>query len=197
MISRKRSRGNSTQKIRNMKQWLDYDVFPTKAQFETVKEFSELMLEIPDMSEKESLFTFIDGLQSWAKLEVQRRGPQDLATAISIVESLIDFKKGESSSKPKFQKSNHGKSGGDNVGQSREGGHKPSSSSHNKFNKDKRSGDKPKLACFLCDGNHFARDCPKQAKLEALIQHEEEESCQEETKMGSLRLLNAIKAKVD
>ena len=36
-----------------------------------VKEFFELILEILDMSEKESLFTFIDGLQSWAKLEVQ------------------------------------------------------------------------------------------------------------------------------
>ncbi|GFZ02073.1 hypothetical protein Acr_15g0006820 [Actinidia rufa] len=53
-----------------------------------VKEFSKLMLEIPDMIEKESLFTFIDRLQSWAKLEVQRQGPQDLATVISIVESL-------------------------------------------------------------------------------------------------------------
>ncbi|GFY85681.1 hypothetical protein Acr_04g0004190 [Actinidia rufa] len=82
-------------------------------------------------------------------------------------------------------------------GQSTEGGPNPSSSSYNKFNKDRRSGDKPKLACFLCDGNHFARDCPKRTKLSALIQDEEEESRDEETKMGSLRLLNAIKAKVD
>ncbi|GFS46872.1 hypothetical protein Acr_00g0104510 [Actinidia rufa] len=121
---------------------------------EYVKEFSELLLEIPDMTEKESLFTFIDGLQSWAKLEVQRRGPQDLATAISIVESLIDFKEG------------------------------------------KRNGDKPKLSCFLCDGNHFARDCPKRAKLSALIRDDEEEPHQEEAKVGSLRLLDAIKAQV-
>ncbi|GFY91426.1 hypothetical protein Acr_07g0016220 [Actinidia rufa] len=82
-------------------------------------------------------------------------------------------------------------------GQSAEGGPKPSYSSYNKSNKDRRSGDKPKLACFLCDGNHFARDCPKRAKLSALIQDEEEEPHDEETKMGSLRLLNAIKAKVD
>ncbi|GFZ14973.1 hypothetical protein Acr_24g0011630 [Actinidia rufa] len=133
-----------------------------------------------------------------AKLEVQRRGPQDLATTISIVESLTDFKKGESfSSKPKFQKSNQGKGGGDNVGQLKEGGHKLSSSSHSRFNKDKRSGDKPNLTSFLCDGNHFARDCPKQAKLSALIQDDEEKPHQEETKMGSLQLFNAIKATVD
>ncbi|GFS29830.1 hypothetical protein Acr_00g0008700 [Actinidia rufa] len=140
-----------------------------------VKEFSKLILEIPDMSEKESLFTFIDGLQSWAKLEVQRQGPQDIATAISIMESLTHFKKGQST----------------------EGGHKPSFLSYNKFNKDKRSGNKPKLACFLCDSNHFVRDCPKRAKLSALIQDEEEEPNHEETKMGSLQLLNAIKTKVD
>ncbi|GFY82732.1 hypothetical protein Acr_02g0009720 [Actinidia rufa] len=130
-----------------------------------VKEFSELMLEIPDMTEKYSLFTFIDGLQSWAKLEVQQRGPQDLAMAISIVESLIDFKEGEFSAfMPKFQKSNHDKGGEDHEGE-----HKPSSPRHGRFNKDMRNRDKLKLACFLCDGNHFARDCPQRAKLSALI----------------------------
>ena len=158
-----------------------------------VKEFSELMLEIPDMSEKESLFTFIDGLQSWAKLEVQRRGPQDLATAISIVESLVDFKEGESSSSMlKFEKFNQGEGGEDNEEE-----HKPSSSNHGNFYRDKRSGDKPKLACFLCEGNHLARNCPKRAKLSALIQDDEEEPRHEEAKVGSLRLLNAIKAKMD
>ncbi|GFS46617.1 HXXXD-type acyl-transferase family protein [Actinidia rufa] len=112
-----------------------------------------------DMIKKESLFTFIDGLQSWAKLEVQRRGPQDLATAISIVKSLIDFKEVDST-------------------------------------KARGMANKPKLSCFLCDGNQFARDCPQRAKLAALIQDDEEEPRQEEAKVGSLRLLNAIKAKV-
>ncbi|GFY86747.1 cAMP-regulated phosphoprotein 19-related protein [Actinidia rufa] len=55
---------------------------------------------------------------------------------------------------------------------------------------------KPKLSCFLCDGNHFARDCPKRAKLSALIRDDEEEPHQEEAKVGSLRLLDAIKAQV-
>ncbi|GFS41746.1 hypothetical protein Acr_00g0076210 [Actinidia rufa] len=157
-----------------------------------VKEFFELMLEIPDMIEKESLFTFIDGLQSWAKLEVQRRGPQDLATAISIVESLIDFKEGESSSfMPKFENANHDTGGGDYEGEQ-----KASSPRHNRYNKGKRNGDKPKLSCFLCDGNHFARDCLQRAKLAALIRDDEEEPHPEEAKVRSLRLLNAIKAKV-
>ncbi|GFZ18764.1 hypothetical protein Acr_27g0005030 [Actinidia rufa] len=73
---------------------------------------------------------------------------------------------------------------------------RPSSPRHGRFNKGKRNGDKPKLSCFLCDGNHFARDCPKRAKLSALIRDDEEEPHQEEAKVGSLRLLDAIKAQV-
>ncbi|GFZ06587.1 hypothetical protein Acr_18g0007570 [Actinidia rufa] len=158
---------------------------------EYVKEFSELMLEIPDLSDKEALFTFVDGLQSWAKVEVQRRGPQDLASAIAVAESLIEFKRGDSS-KAKGQKFHQGKSGGETSSQA-----KDASNTHNKGKPsyDKVGGDKPKLRCFLCDGPHLVRECPKRAKLSALIQDEEEESHDEETKMGSLRLLNAIEAK--
>ena len=32
-----------------------------------VKEFSSLMLEIPNMTEEELLFNFMDNLQGWAK----------------------------------------------------------------------------------------------------------------------------------
>ncbi|GFZ18144.1 subtilisin-like serine endopeptidase family protein [Actinidia rufa] len=77
-----------------------------------------------------------------------------------------------------------------------EGEQKPSSPRHSRFNKDRRNGDKPKLSCFLYDGNHFARDCPQRVKLAALIRDDEEEPHQEEAKVGSLRLLNTIKAKV-
>ncbi|KAF2319762.1 hypothetical protein GH714_018609 [Hevea brasiliensis] len=64
---------------------------------EYVKEFSELMLEIPDMGEKDALFCFLDSLSNWAKLELQRRGVQDLATAMAAAESLIEFKRKEPS----------------------------------------------------------------------------------------------------
>ncbi|VFQ79625.1 unnamed protein product [Cuscuta campestris] len=60
---------------------------------EYVKEFTEVLLEIPDYPNKEAFFAFMDGLQQWARLELQRRGAQDLTTAISIAESLIEFKK--------------------------------------------------------------------------------------------------------
>lgn len=63
-----------------------------------MKDFSEVLLKIFNYPNKEALFTFMDGLQPWAIMEVQRRGAQDLTTVISIVESLIEFKKPE---KPK------------------------------------------------------------------------------------------------
>ncbi|RVW33005.1 hypothetical protein CK203_107568 [Vitis vinifera] len=86
---------------------------------EYVKEFSTLMLEIPNMAEEELLFNFMDNLQSWAEQELRRRGVQDLATAM-------------------------------------------------------------------------ARDCPKRKALNAMIEEKEQEG---DAKMGSLQLLNALKAK--
>ena len=38
------------------------------------EEFLELLLEIPNMGEKDSLFSFMDGLAGWVKMELQRRG---------------------------------------------------------------------------------------------------------------------------
>ena len=58
---------------------------------ENVKEFSTLIPEISNMSEEELLFNFIDNLQSWAKQELRRRGVQDLATAMAVADSLVEY----------------------------------------------------------------------------------------------------------
>ena len=49
-----------------------------------VKDFTNLVLEIPKMSDRDSLYYFMDNLQSWAKTELRRRGVQDLAYAIVV-----------------------------------------------------------------------------------------------------------------
>ena len=68
---------------------------------EYVEEFSTFMLEIPNMSEEELLFNFMDNLQSWVEQELRRRGVQDLATAMAVAESLVDYRRGDfSKSKP-------------------------------------------------------------------------------------------------
>ncbi|GJT45453.1 putative retrotransposon gag domain, aspartic peptidase domain protein [Tanacetum coccineum] len=68
---------------------------------EYVKEFITLVLEILELSDQDSLFYFLDGLQGWAKTELERRGVQNLFTAIAYVEALIEFSTRRESSKPK------------------------------------------------------------------------------------------------
>ncbi|VFQ66115.1 unnamed protein product [Cuscuta campestris] len=154
---------------------------------EYVKEFTEVLLEIPDYPDKEAFFAFMDGLQQWARLELQRRGAQDLTTAISISESLIEFKKPEKS-KPK-DKGGKGKSGGDH--------HRGKETTEKtRVSKEYKDGERPPLKCFFCEGPHREKECPKKAKLSALIEEREEQE-REEERVGSLQLLNAIKAKVE
>ena len=59
------------------------------------------MLEIPEYPDKEALFAFMDGLQSWVRLELQRGGVQDLASAIAVAESLIEFRSADRSKQSK------------------------------------------------------------------------------------------------
>ncbi|KAL0442639.1 UNVERIFIED_CONTAM: hypothetical protein Slati_1986600 [Sesamum latifolium] len=56
-----------------------------------VKAFSALMLDIRDMSEKDKLFTFMDGLKPWARVELQCQRVTDLGSAITAAERLTDF----------------------------------------------------------------------------------------------------------
>ena len=59
--------------------------------YDYVREFTELMLEIPDMREADAFFTFIDDLKLWVKLELQHRGIQELSEALSVVKSFMEF----------------------------------------------------------------------------------------------------------
>ena len=72
----------------------------TSSIHEYVKEFSTLMLEIPNMSKEELLFNFMDNLQSWVEQKLRRHGVQYLATTMVVAESLVDYRRRDSS-KPK------------------------------------------------------------------------------------------------
>lgn len=154
-----------------------------------VKEFSTLMLEIPDMSEKDLFFNFMDGLQNWAELELQRRGVQDLATAMAVAEQLVEFKKVESS-KPKFSKTGQGKGGGEKNTSSSKEASPQSSEGKNEEHGNKSFKGKFKFrdtGCFICGGKYLARDCPKKKALNAIAaQVEEEEEEEGEPNVGAL-----------
>jgi hypothetical protein len=76
-----------------------------------VKQFTTLMLDISDMSEKDRLFLFMDGLKKWAEQELTRQGVKHLASALAAAERLVEFsdKAGDSS---KSKQANQGKSKG-------------------------------------------------------------------------------------
>ncbi|RVW62242.1 hypothetical protein CK203_064472 [Vitis vinifera] len=98
------------------------------------------MLEIPNMAEGELLFNFMDNLQSWAEQELRRRGVQDLATAMAVAKSLVDYRRGDSSKPKSPSKGNQGKGGGDKESRghtSKEGSSKGPSGKDGK-GKDKR-----------------------------------------------------------
>ncbi|KAL5815082.1 hypothetical protein ACOSQ3_025877 [Xanthoceras sorbifolium] len=154
-----------------------------------VKEFTNLMLEVPNMSDDELLFNFMDNLQPWAEVELRRRNVQNLAEAIAIAESLIDYRRSEPPKK-KPPQDNHGKGGGDKG----KGPYKPPSGKEKGKQKEGQGKKdiKPKTNCFLCDGPHWARECPKRKAINALVDEREKEM--EESHMGSLPILTAIKA---
>ena len=123
---------------------------------EFVKEFFMLMLEIPNMFKEELLLNFLDNLQSWVEQELRRRGVQDLTTAMAVVESLVEYKRGDSSKRKPQSKGNHAKGGGDEGSWGytpREGSSKGPTGKDSK-GKDKRKKFMPRTNCFLCDGPH-------------------------------------------
>ena len=56
-----------------------------------VVEFTALMLELPDLQQKDKLFYFQDRLQSWDYKEIKRRNVEDVDEAIEVAEDLMDF----------------------------------------------------------------------------------------------------------
>ena len=48
----------------------------------------------------------------------------------------------------------------------------------------------PKLKCFLCDGPHLARECPKRKALSALIK--KKEKTMEDARLGSIQMIDAL-----
>ncbi|KAL0457789.1 UNVERIFIED_CONTAM: RNA-directed DNA polymerase [Sesamum latifolium] len=113
-----------------------------------VKSFSALMLDIRDMSEKDKLFTFMEGLKPWARLELQRQ---------RTTSSPAQNKTGGA----KSFRSNSNRGGGDRNPTLR-------LVHRNKPQENRQGAPQKSSGCFLCDGPHRYRDCPKKQLLNAL-----------------------------
>ncbi|CAL9125210.1 unnamed protein product, partial [Musa textilis] len=177
-----------------------------------VKQFSALMLDIQDMSEKDKLFSFLDGLKPWAQQELHRRNVTDLVGAIAAAERLTDFASSEDPRKKKQSTGNHQPRhppGKEPRGEQRK------KSFHKGSNSNGRAS-KPRT-CFLCGGPHSVWDCPQKQALNALsaaiktpkpdkgkavaLSSSSSESGSDDEKsqgprMGAMRLLNALRGQV-
>ncbi|CAA0819377.1 Unknown protein, partial [Striga hermonthica] len=162
---------------------------------EYVKVFSSLMLDISEMSERDKLFNFMAGLQGWAQAELQRQRVSDLPTAMAAAERLVDFKvigASDSSEHVKDSTKKDGKSKKFKGGKHREKSDEGSSGTPRDTSKqmmvDRSRG------CFLCDGDHLMKDCPKRFKAKANALVVKGDACDDEGTIGlnSLVLLNNV-----
>lgn len=106
---------------------------------------------------------FMDGLQQWVKMEIWRRHAQNLATAISIVESLGSTRRGQGQESHETIKE---KEGPQKRRKPKEGSKDGNSKG---WNKPKRSP----VKCFLCDGPHRVFECSKRNTLLAMVTEKE------------------------
>ena len=53
----------------------------------------------------------------------------------------------------------------------------------------------PKLKCFLCDGPHLTRECPKRKALNTLI--EKSEKTMEDARLGSIHMICALQVMLE
>ncbi|KAK9166643.1 hypothetical protein Scep_001834 [Stephania cephalantha] len=143
---------------------------------EYVKEFSSLLLDIKNMSEEDKLFNFTVGLQGWAQSELRRQGVKDLQNAIAVADSLVDYKISGASFESKEKKYKE-KDRADRSRKEEESSSKVDASA---------KASKGKRGCFICDGPHLAKDCPKREKLNAIVADEQE------VRMNPLQLLNTM-----
>lgn len=160
-----------------------------------VDEFTSLILEIEEMSDRDGLFFFSDGLQPWARQELKRRGVQSLAEAIAVAESLIDHFGTKDLSRGQEKKDDPSKNGGDLTREAEAKG----GASRPWLDKGKGKVDegppKPRTNCFLCGGPHWARECPQRKALSTLrITESDGQGGQEDVvQMGALQRLGGIR----
>ncbi|MFQ6656485.1 hypothetical protein Gotur_026572, partial [Gossypium turneri] len=133
---------------------------------EYVREFKKLMLQVSEVTEREALLAFQNGLKPWVRQEKEQRGVQKLSEAMTVVESVVKLglgkdKLGSSKSEERgVCEMNHkedivdGNGNGDNDGNG-----KP------RVGKKKPKRKRDKLKCFLCDGPHMLKKCPKKFAL--------------------------------
>ncbi|KAL4318539.1 hypothetical protein GQ457_18G014350 [Hibiscus cannabinus] len=122
---------------------------------EYVKKFTEIKFQIPTMGEEEGFALFMDGLQRWACIELERRGVKDLSSAIETAESIAKHEKRSDSTKPKPKHKGNGAEDKEKQGKN--------NNEKNRHPQSRKPGEKKReyLRCYTCGGNHYQSNCPQ------------------------------------
>ena len=130
-----------------------------------------------------------------------------LQDSMAVAESLMDYKESMSSNdkglrvshnsggreevSPRGSKDDYSTDGGEEVPYST-AKHGKGKVSYTRKDKGKRKQweSTPKLKCFLCDGPHLTRECPKRKALNTLI--EKSEKTMEDARLGSIQMIGTL-----
>ncbi|GAV78384.1 hypothetical protein CFOL_v3_21852 [Cephalotus follicularis] len=137
-------------------------------------------------------------MQPWAQTELRRQNVQDLPLEMSAADALVDFRMMKSSDGP----SSSGKAKPKEKGkQNKDKGAGKKSNDPSGKGKAKASEDwkekKANSGCFICEGPHRARDCPRRGALNAMIAQGENGGnaySEAPTRVAPLQLINALRA---
>ncbi|XP_049388521.1 uncharacterized protein LOC125852885 [Solanum stenotomum] len=172
-----------------------------------VKEFTTLTLQIPNLTDEDMLFHFMDGLQNWAKTELEQRQVKTIDEAITQAESLTDFKHDRhDKAKGKDARSSHAKGGGDRgrgkEQQAHPKQHDPYKTDSRRFVRQNYTKKKAQTTkgdgCYICGGPHGYARCPEMKNLGAILRERKEKDAQEQgqdagtTQLGMVGLCGAI-----
>ncbi|XP_070013739.1 uncharacterized protein [Nicotiana sylvestris] len=151
---------NAMRKLRELRQ--------TKSVRDYVREFSVLMVNIHDIGDKDKLFTFLEGLKPYARMELQRQRVDTLSRVIQAAECLGDYQVEARKDRPQppvragfkgVQPSNgaSSRSGGDPSATKSKA---PSSGNNSATSNNNDRGRKPPSGCRHCGGPHWNNECP-------------------------------------
>ncbi|MBA0670471.1 hypothetical protein Goklo_024952 [Gossypium klotzschianum] len=137
---------------------------------EYVREFKELMLQVSDVTEKEALLAFQNGLKSWVRQVVEQKGVQKLSKAMTVVESVVKLGLG----KDKLGFSKFEEKGVCEKGQKEDvdgNGNIDNSGLGTWFEckgveANEAESEKKLVECFLCHGLHRLQKCPRKSVFE-------------------------------
>ncbi|KAK4384457.1 hypothetical protein Sango_3058500 [Sesamum angolense] len=111
-------------------------------------------------------------IQTWAQTELRRQSVKDMSSVIAAADRLVDFRVATGCDLEKKKKDSgkeKGKSGkGWKDGKFKKKKHQEVMGSGNKETVQPNI-DRTKKGCYICNGDHRMRDCPKRGKLNALV----------------------------